>query len=627
MFKFHKITLNLIILFSVLFLSSNMLFASECKKSEESVDGIVIESYEPLDITSLLAEPKKPEMSLQSNSIFSPDVEQFINGTELSHVAGLPDPNETVEALKAYLEGIEKVKKSIKKRFFDDPIDTVGSAIEDWLNGALKRVLSAKEKYPESRHVSEVLGRIYKELYAHTNNDEYLTRAADAFIFAEEMGIKHGMMAPHYTFELSDILSTLADRHRLDRYFSKIIELDTDNYYAYLYYAKALSRLSDQRADQFFEKAVSMRQDGDFQPVVDYAEHLLNVGKNKKALITLQELGPQEDYAFYPHFLKGLALEKIGRVEEAKKEYSRYLEFRGINKMSANEGEWDIPVDDGLFRPPSRFKIQGSELQKDILFTNEQPISSGKIVSASQKRDTPNCGSTDWACKARYYMVWTINGEAEKAGYCGNHTVSGTTGMMRAVGWNVRTRVFIQKGIISCSGSENWCFNWAPDYKLIANDVNSVYKRYWGVIETGGYAGLAIGNYTSISEQVFYDVFNGRVPDPIAGRCLNGYLNGSSCDGTCTSSGIWNSFWSYQSGPEFRAGKVEQYFDWGIQCYKFVPMSPPTWAFCGKQCYDSKGPICPQYATPGGFQCRSDGQGWYYYNGPCYGNIFYRFNM
>lgn len=47
----------------------------------------------------------------------------------------------------------------------------------------------------------------------------------------------------------------------------------------------------------------------------------------------------------------------------------------------------------------------------------------------------------------------------------------------------------------------------------------------------------------------------------------------------------------------------------------------------GEQCYAIKGPICPQYATPGGFQCRSDGQGWYYYNGPCYGNIFYRFNM
>lgn len=215
---------------------------------EESGDGMSFCSPCPAD------EPEKPEVSVQSSSVFSPDVKKFIEEAGLYHPAFLPDPNETVEALKAFLDGNEKAWKSKKKRLFDEPIDTGGLSIETWLEESVKRLLPVKEKYPESRHVFEGLGRIYWELYFHTRNEKYLEKAADAFIY----------------------LSALADLVRLDKYFSKLIKLSPDNYAIYHYYAKALSKLNDKRADEFFKKAISIRHEGHISPVVDYAEYLLD---------------------------------------------------------------------------------------------------------------------------------------------------------------------------------------------------------------------------------------------------------------------------------------------------------------------------------------------------------------
>jgi hypothetical protein len=150
-------------------------------------------------------------------------------------------------------------------------------------------------------------------------------------------------------------------------------------------------------------------------------------------------------------------------------------------------------------------------------------------------------------------MVWTIYGEAEKAGPYG----SGTVGMMRAVGWNIRTRVFNGKGIIACPGTTGVCFNYALQHTLIYGDINSLAKRYFYVIDTGSYQGLLFKQTSAKSEQAAIDVFYGTVPDPIAGGCLYGYQNGDSCNGTCTAHSIWHSFWAFQSGVEFRAGTLK----------------------------------------------------------------------
>ncbi len=79
--------------------------------------------------------------------------------------------------------------------------------------------------------------------------------------------------------------------------------------------------------------------------------------------------------------------------------------------------------------------------------------------------------------------VWSIYGEAEKPGPYG----PGTIGMMRAVGWHIRTRVFNGKGIIACPKETGVCLNYASAYSLIYGDINSLAKRYFYVIDTGSY--------------------------------------------------------------------------------------------------------------------------------------------
>jgi hypothetical protein len=58
--------------------------------------------------------------------------------------------------------------------------------------------------------------------------------------------------------------------------------------------------------------------------------------------------------------------------------------------------------------------------------------------------------------------------------------------MMKAVAWNIRTRVFWGRGARTCFGREEKCFNYAWQYPFTYGDVNSLYKRYFYVIETGG---------------------------------------------------------------------------------------------------------------------------------------------
>lgn len=525
---------------------------------EERVDGFTV-------TTPVVEDIEKTDQ--QTSSPFSPEVEKFIEGTELVKAAGLPDLNESVEALKAYLEETEKVKQSIKKRFFDEPIDTKGLSIETWLGESANRLLSVKEKYPESRHLSEGLGRIYREMYFHTQNKEYLEKAADALIRAEELGVEHAVegnpfKGMHYVDEMTEVLSILGDRNRVDKYFHRLITPTPT--YTYLNYAKVLSKLNDVRADEYFEKVIAIRRDGNFDPVIEYAEYLLDRGKNKKALAVLQQLKPSEEYV-HTYFLKGVTLERMGKAKEAEKVYKKYQEFQEVK--------------DGLYVPPAKYRIPNSKLQKNF-FRSE----GAKEISSADIRDTSMyCSSTDWACKARFYTVWTINKEAQAAGSFG----PGTVGMMRAVAWNIRTRVFVLYGTI-CG---EVCFHNAKNITLISGDVTSVYRRYWYVIETGVYQGLPKGVYTLESEKVFYDVFYGKVPDPIVGKCLYGYMSGDKCNGTCSSSGIWDSFWASQSGQEFRAGKLEWYrqpnWPWD-GCYRFVPMSTPTGSYCGINCWQIK---------------------------------------
>lgn len=291
------------------------------------------------------------------------------------------------------------VKQSLKARSFGEPVDTGGIDVKKRLADSARKLISAKTKHPASRHLWEGLGWVYRELYQHTEDRAYLREALSALLVAEELGLKHHgttLQKAHYADAVSDLCSEMGDKATLDDYFRRMIELFPDDEDLPLYYAISLAKFGDETADSYYQKAVASRQQGKFNAVVYYAEYLLDRQRNEDALHVLQVLDSFEDQAFYPHFLKGVALERLGKLDAAREEYGKYLEFK--------EPGYDPKTYNGPFMPSPRYRIPGSKIQGGIPFKTDLSTSGAEIL-ATARRATPLCTSTDWACKARYYMV------------------------------------------------------------------------------------------------------------------------------------------------------------------------------------------------------------------------------
>lgn len=243
----------------------------------------------------------------------------------------------------------------------------------------------------------------------------------------------------------------------------------------------------------------------------------------------------------------------------------------------------------------------------------------GPATYPPESRSTSSlCAANDYVCKTVYYAVWIVDGEAMRGG--------GTVGMGRAIFWNVRARVFNKDGKRICFGVTNYCFNYAANFPLAAND-NELIIRYFEVMNTGGYAGLRVGNYTTAAGQIVVDVFYGAVPDPTNGLCPPGVWAGDPCTAYCSSSTTyWGAFDSTASCMEFRAGYLKSYTTNNLDsCYNFVPTLEPSGASCGINCWTRKQLICPKKVTGDqGPTCYSMGQP-YHYTGPVYGNFCWSF--
>ncbi|MBI2840602.1 MAG: tetratricopeptide repeat protein [Acidobacteria bacterium] len=554
---------------------------------------------------------------------YSEDVLAFIDGTWLSHAAGLPDPSETVDTLRTFLDVMEIVNSSIKERIFEErPQARDSTSAEQELYGAALRLEDAQLMTPESRSLAEGLGRVYLELFARTENSTYLLQAEDAFLSAEELGMAHAVNGePHYTAELADVFTILGDRAGLDRYFEGILAKYPLVYIANLDYAQALARTNDGRAESFYSKAISLRPQGNFNSVVFYAEYLLDRGEDQAALELLQStLTPEEDHAYYPHFLKGLSLERLAQPESAGSEYKLFQRFNDIPKMSIDKGGQDVPFQqEALFRPAARYRIQGSELQRGIRFEEQamQPLDHIGVPDSV-------CPSPQtWECKARYYAVKTLNGEARDL----------PEGSYRAVGWSFRARAVWLAAWRECPYR---CYCDGPHANGVGyttGNLDSLYRRYYYVIDQPHqYVGLGSGNYNDpVARQVWTDVFNGAVPDPTTGLCLDRRSRyGSACEGYCQSSTIWFYIDTIGRATQFRAGVLVRHYPTRSLCWwtQLDPSSTPSDNMCCGigTCWSSYGVVCPRYGylycNWGGtcFSCPRQGWRW----GADKGNFFWR---
>jgi hypothetical protein len=291
----------------------------------------------------------------------------------------------------------------------------------------------------------------------------------------------------------------LGDGRKIYKFFGRALRLKDHNYLTRIHYAKALAWLGDAKAEEWYKKAIEVQPEGNIDALAYYAEWLLDQGREADVL----QLIRADEHIEYLHFLRGVALERLGKIEEAKGEYAQFVEFSA-----------DFPA-------PAKYRIEGSEAQRGIVFEGEHQskigLHSPLFISAGQAR------------KGLSYLI-----RAEAGGE--------TQGGMRAVGWTVRTRVF--RGSQGCC----WCV-W------VDNSGNTLADKYRSVIcqSPGGFAGACDawcanpsgGSCLSspTSDHVAYDVYYGLAPDPVAWWCPAGEFYGHPCNSWvhCLYSSTWGA--------------------------------------------------------------------------------------
>jgi len=379
-----------------------------------------------------------------------PGVREFIADNYLSHAAEFPDPNEPIEPLRLYLEGQQKLR--------DGKVDE-----------AVALFRSAVANYPDSRHAHAGLGYALWQRYQQSQAEDDLRAAVQKFILADEIGMKYGRV--HYTYHVAIGLGQLKDPSTMDSYFEKALQDGNEPYLVSLDYARGISLLEDPRAEEWYKKAMAVEPEGVADAVAYYAEWLLDHGREAEAL---QILRP-DAHIEYLHFLRGVALERLGRMDQARTEYLQYVKYSAFDPA------------------PSRYRISGSQVQAGIVFDDQiSPLGEG--------------------CMGYELLANVIDCEARGE----------SEGGQRAVGWTVRTRVF--KGTLpSCVYVDN---SGCGDFLSC---------KYECVITQGAGSQFIYDcgrTPDPTPSHVRYDVYNGYAPDPTIGYCPNGSYQGDVCSGS-----------------------------------------------------------------------------------------------
>jgi hypothetical protein len=322
------------------------------------------------------------------------------------------------------------------------------------VEGALVLFQRAVSETPGSRHAQAGLGRALLRDYERSGNRDALARAADALLKAHQLGLRNNRL--RYTDELAVVLGELKDTERLAKMFEPLVANAPSDWMVSLDYAAGLERAGSERAGQWYAHSARVRPDDEPSPAVAYARWLLARDMAAEAFIVL-EPRPGEDSSIV-HFFRGVAAERMGNVERARVEYQGAVGFSDLyplgsmwrSELAAGVG---VHFDDEV-RP--RTHCAGYTKLSEILY-----------------------------CEAR--------GEG--------------TGGMRAVGWDVRTRV--GRGAEKAGGA-------------LGNSGATTCERYYNVgMQSGQF--YKCGARDAASDSVAYDIYFGRVHP--SKTCGNGYID------------------------------------------------------------------------------------------------------
>jgi tetratricopeptide (TPR) repeat protein len=245
----------------------------------------------------------------------------------------VPDPNEPPEALDRYQEA----RRLVAERKWDE---------------AKEMLAEATEEFPESRHLHQQYAELLWHLSEGTDQD-LLKQSGQEAVRAMELASSAGRVDYRLTDLVAKTLGRTGDKATLDRLFSRALAQDPSAV-VHLDYAKGLALLEDPRAGEMLEKTAKLDPDGD--AAVSYGEWLLDQGRDSEALEALPTSSP----LYYVHFLRGVALERLGRAQEARAEYERFKVYSST------------------YPAPARFRIPGSRLQAESGIRFAEPDQTGR---------------------------------------------------------------------------------------------------------------------------------------------------------------------------------------------------------------------------------------------------------
>jgi tetratricopeptide (TPR) repeat protein len=233
----------------------------------------------------------------------SPDVAEFIAGNFLSHAAEFPDAEEPEGALRAYVDGT----------------DRLGAGDVD---AAVELFTRAAQAYPGARHAHAGLGAALWERHQLSGSQRDLARAVSAFLAAHRIGLDHDRV--RYVDVLAEGLGRLGDSARLRDVFLPLLDRHPDDSRLALLFARGLALAQDAEAEAWFQRSLATMAD-DPQPAVEYGRFLIDRGRAGDAY---DALAPVRGAGFgMAEFLFGYAAEALGRGKEAREAYRNAAEF------------------------------------------------------------------------------------------------------------------------------------------------------------------------------------------------------------------------------------------------------------------------------------------------------------
>lgn len=327
-------------------------------------------------------------------------------------------------------------------------------------------------EFPECRHAHAGLGAALWQQYERSQQLDDLGVAVQEFIRAADIGMIYGKV--RYTGYLWQGLAQLGDTATMDDLFQRTLRVGDSQYLVLMDYARGLAALADPRAEEWFEKAVAAQPAGNVDALAYYAEWLLDHDRQAEVVALIDPC----EHVEYLHLLRGVALERLGRLREAREAYQIYASVSALDPA------------------PAEYRIAGSKVQEGIIFEGDNV--------------TPLYVPCDGYDDLALVIECEASGESE--------------GGQRGVGWTVRTRVF--KGALS------GCV--AP----IDNSGVTLSCKYTNVIYQSGQFYTSCGrNPGPTPRHVRYDVWYGKAPDPTIGYCPSGSYSGNICSGSVHCSG------------------------------------------------------------------------------------------